>query len=379
MRLRGMWFSTFAVFLIIVLTGCFQGEQSLEEMDPPDDQEVVDGEDGKENDDETGDTDQEIAEEEDENDAPDEEDEAEEDEAADESTQMVERQLFLLDKDGMVAPQILELPAQEDKEVATQALEYLVRGGPVTSLLPNGFQAVLPEGTEVLGLDLQEDGTMVVDLSEEFTDYDADDELKILQAMTYTLTQFDSVEQIQLMINGEMQEEMPVDGTPIGDGYSRANGINILGIDTIDLVNSQAVTMYYPAVHNDNNYFVPVTQHVEMDDDDRYAAIVETLIEGPGYNSNLLHVFNTHTLLTEKPELKDGVLELMFNDGILKDTEESIVSDEVMETLVRTLTEWDEVDAVQVNVENVEQVMNESGEVYEEPVTKQMFIPTEKM
>src|SRR5699024_9372355 len=115
MRLQGMCITTLAVFIIIVLTGCIQGEQSLEEMDPTDDQEVVDGEDGKENDDTTGDTDQEIAEEEDENDAPD-----EEDEAADESTQMVERQLFLLDKDGMVAPQILELPAQEDKEVATQ-------------------------------------------------------------------------------------------------------------------------------------------------------------------------------------------------------------------------------------------------------------------
>src|SRR5699024_4695111 len=107
--------------------------------------------------------------------------------------------------------------------------------------------------------------------------------------------------------------------------------------------------------------------------------IVGTLIEGPGYNPNLLHVFNTHTLLTEKPELKDGVLELMFNDGILKDTEETIVFDEVMVTFPRTLTDSDEVDAVQVNVENVEQVMNESGQVYEEPVTKQMFIPTEKM
>src|SRR5699024_12554163 len=91
------------IYTLFPYTTLFRS-QSLEEMDPPDDQEVVDGEDGKENDDETGDTDQEIAEEEDENDAPD-----EEDEAADESTQMVERQLFLLDKDGMVAPQILEL------------------------------------------------------------------------------------------------------------------------------------------------------------------------------------------------------------------------------------------------------------------------------
>src|SRR5690625_3051703 len=100
----------------------------------------------------------------------------------------------------MVAAQTLELPISDNKEVATQVLTYLIKGGPVTPILPNGFQAVLPEGTEILGLSLQEDGTLIVDVSEEFEDYEAEDELKILQAMTYTLTQFDSVDRIKLWI-----------------------------------------------------------------------------------------------------------------------------------------------------------------------------------
>src|SRR5699024_402390 len=62
----------------------------------------------------------------------------------------VKRELYLIDADGMVAPQTVELPKSE--QVATQAMEYLVKGGPVTDILPNGFEAVLPQGTEILGL-----------------------------------------------------------------------------------------------------------------------------------------------------------------------------------------------------------------------------------
>src|SRR5699024_8642971 len=145
MRMRRIWLSTGALILSVVMTGCFQGEQSLEEMDPPEDAAAVDGKGDKEADGEAADN--ETAEDEDGIDAA-----GEGDTANESAANTVDRQLFLLDKNGMVAPQILQLPEREDKEVAAQALEYLVKGGPVTSLLPNGFQAVLPEGTEVLGL-----------------------------------------------------------------------------------------------------------------------------------------------------------------------------------------------------------------------------------
>lgn len=344
-----------AITLTIGLTGCFQGEQSLEEMDPPENVEAV---------------------------AKDEDAKAvNEDEESEENTvsETVARQLYLIDSKGMVAAQTLELPNPDSKEVATQVLQYLVKGGPVNSILPNGFQAVLPEGTEVLGLNLQEDGTMIVDLSEEFKNYEAKDELKILESMTHTLTQFDNVDEVQLMINGNLQNEMPVNGTPIADGYTRASGINIVDTDTLDLVNSRAITMYYPTEHNKSRYYVPVTQYVENKGDDTYSSIVQALIEGPGFNTNVTHVFNPKTLLTNAPNLDEGVLELVFNKEILKDADKSVISDEVVETLVRTLTEQQEIEAVNVKVEDIDELVNENGETYTEPVTKQTFIPSEKL
>lgn len=349
------------VMFIFMLTGCFKGEQSLEEIDIPQGAEAVDqiNSDSSEALDETA-----------------EENKESEDQ---EVIETIARQLYLVDVNGMVVAQTLELPMSDTQEVANQVLTYLIKGGPVTEILPNGFQAVLPEGTEILDLNLQEDGTLIVNVSEEFEDYQAEDELKILQAMTYTLTQFESVDRIKLWINGYPQEEMPVNGTPIESGYSRVNGINLMATETMDLMKSQAVTMYYPSEYNENRYYVPITQHIEMNDKDIFEPIVSTLISGPNYHLNALHVFNTETSLMHRPTLEDGVLTLVFNQEILKDTDKAIISDEVIETLVRTLTEHPKVNAVEVKVEDVDQLVNENGEAYSEPVTKDIFVNAEKL
>ncbi|MFD1362183.1 GerMN domain-containing protein [Lentibacillus salinarum] len=355
------------VCLAIILTGCFQGEQSLDknEMDPPQDAEAVDDLESESGEEASATEDEESQEEVMEGDKG-------------ETSETIDRQLYLLDANGMVASQTLQLPQPASNEVAKQSLEYLVKDGPVTSLLPNGFQAILPAGTEILGLDLDNSGTMVVDVSEEFENYQAEDELNILQAMTYTVTQFDSVDEMKLRIDGTPQESMPVDGTPIGEGYSRVNGINLVHSNTVDLLNSEPVTLYYPSVQGDNDYFVPVTQHVNVEDS-LYESTVQTLMEGPGFDTNLQHVFNSSAELANGPRLNKGVLEVVFNQEVLEDSDEAIISNDVMETLVRTLTQDEDVEAVEVKVEDVETLFNENGEPYTEPVTVKSFVSTEKL
>ncbi|WP_440896023.1 GerMN domain-containing protein [Amphibacillus sp. Q70] len=296
-------------------------------------------------------------------------------EEGDQTAETVARQLYLLSKEGIVVPQTVELPRIESDEVATQVLEYLVEDGPVTNLLPSGFEAVLPAGTEVLGLNLEEDGTMIVDLSEEFNEYDGEKEQQIIQAMTYTLTQFDNVEKVKLWINGFEQNTMPVNGAPLQDGYSRANGINIIDTEAIDLINSQAVTIYYPTQLESNIYYVPVTQHIEVEED-LNKSIVEALLNGPSYESKLLHVFNPNVKLLEVDTSSEGVLSMEFTEEILADVNEAYIADEVIETLVLTLTDQPDISGVSISVENVEQIFNEHGVPYSEPVTRDSFVPT---
>ncbi|TCT25069.1 germination protein M [Melghiribacillus thermohalophilus] len=350
MQKRLKWMIPGILSVSMILNGCmFEGEQSLEEMDPPpEDVEMIDDlENTEDQTDEQGDRTSEPV------------------------SNTTERTLYLIDQNGFVVPQILQLPAAESKEVARQSLEYLVIGGPVSNLLPNGFQAVLPAGTEVNGLNLQEDGTLIVDVSEEFTNYRPEDELKILQAMTFTLTQFDSIERIKLRINGKDQEVMPVNGTPISEGFSRDQGINVFAGDVYDLLDSKAVTLYYPAQHDNEYYYVPVTIPIQTKENDMYEAVVQALMDGPSAELPLLNVFRENVQLTEDPEFTDGILTLTFNESIFSQPENQVISDEVMTSLVLSLTELPGIEAVQVQVEGHEQVFQESGEELSEPVTRE--------
>ncbi|MGI8316867.1 GerMN domain-containing protein [Halobacillus mangrovi] len=355
-----------AVLLLLstgLLSGClFEGEQSLEKMDEPDQAATSDPLDETEEP-EPG------AEGEQSGEAP----EGTEGEA---STETVTRELYLMDESGMVVPQTLELPASE--EVAKQSLEYLVKDGPVTELLPNGFQAVLPAGTEILGLNLQEDGTMVVDVSEDFKNYDAKDEEKILQAMTYTLTQYDNVKRIKLWINGHEQNVMPVDGTPIANGVSRSDGINNHVGDETDVMNSQAVTVYFPSQNGEEVYQVPVTTRVAKGED-LYSAVVQALLNGPALGTSLLQPFNEGAEVVST-KLDSGVLTLSFNEAILTgQDEQKALSDEALSSLVMSLTDLADVESVSVEVEGVEHVMNESGDPLVEPVTRSDIVEAESL
>lgn len=364
MRKYGLLLVQLLVVFGLVLGGCFKGEQSLKktgiteevdalekvgtgEIDPVPETDLVD----------TVDTEQ----------------------VADLPVETVERQLYLLDASGMVVPQVLELPKDESKAVATQVLTYLIKDGPVTGLLPNGFQAVLPVDTEILGMNLLEDGTLIVDLSDEFKNYQAEDELKIIEAMTYTLTQFEKVERIKLRINGVDQNEMPVNGTPISEGYSRAQGINIYVDERPDLNNSEVVTMYYPKIYNETSYYVPVTRYLNTKDGKIDRLIVQALLDSPVYDLNITDVFNDETVLLNDPEILGGVLQLEFNEHILLDQEQAIIADEVMETLVRTFSGQAHIQAVEVKVENQTHIKDESGQIYSTPVTTNSYETKIKM
>lgn len=286
-------------------------------------------------------------------------------------TETVQRELYLIDANGMVVPQTLTLPKTDG--VLKQSLEYLVDGGPITELLPNGFKAVIPAGTAV-DVNLTEDGVAVADFSNEFKEYDPAEELQILQAITWTLTQFDNVEKVQIRINGYEQEMMPVNGTPIGEGVSRSDGINIEADSVTDIVNSKGVTLYFLAQNGDNSYYVPVTRRVSMESDSLTAAVTE-LLRGPSPHSQLLSDFRQGVALQDEPSYENGVVTLNFNEDILSELQATAVSTEVLNMLALTLTEQEGIETVAIEVNGEANVLAETGEAVQ-PVSRPELVNT---
>lgn len=344
--------------LLFIIAGCgLIGKNKEVDIDPPKDVSLVDeNEDG------------ELA------DDSEKEESAKTSEENTANAEKVKRQLFLIDEKGMVVPQMLEIPVPESKEVATQALEYLVKDGPVSELLPNGFQAVLPAGTQVLGVNIKDD-TAIADFSEEFKEYQAADEQKILQAITWTLTQFDNINKVKIRINGHDQEVMPVDGTPISGGVSREDGINIDSGSVTDLSDSVGVTLYFLAQSGENRYYVPVTKRVaKTEENDKVAAAVNGLIEGPSLQSGLFSDFPKEVEILDILKDGEGLLTLDFNEAILDN--QKAISDEALHSLVLTLTENEEIKEIAINVNGETNVLTESGKPLSQPVTRDMVSET---
>ncbi|MBM7644747.1 germination protein M [Scopulibacillus daqui] len=287
--------------------------------------------------------------------------------AADESkTGAVSRQLYLLDANGRVTPQVVKLPKKSNE--AKQVLEYLVQDGPVSNILPNGFQAVIPPGTTINSTQAKKDGTFVVDFSKEFLDYKASEEKSILQAITWTLTQFDYIKRVQIKINGKMEKVMPVGKTEIGKGLSRADGINSEIGDVVDVAASNSVTIYYLSEHEGHTYYVPVTTRVEPGEN-KVTAAVNALIDGPD-GKGLMSPFGSDVALKGRPVIKDGVVTLDFNSALYTDKNKKTVDDDAIDCLALTLTSQAGIDKVKIEVNGSSKVIKESGQKITKPVSR---------
>ncbi|MCB0959505.1 MAG: GerMN domain-containing protein [Acidimicrobiales bacterium] len=94
-----------------------------------------------------------------------------------------------------------------------QAVEALL-AGPTQPDSLSGMTSMIPEGTELGGLDIT-DGTATIDLSEEFVSGGGSTSMQLRVAqVVFTLTQFPTVERVQFQIDGEVPEGLGGEGLP---------------------------------------------------------------------------------------------------------------------------------------------------------------------
>ncbi|MGV3488379.1 MAG: GerMN domain-containing protein [Tuberibacillus sp.] len=293
--------------------------------------------------------------------------------AGEKSEKLVERELYLIDANGHVTPQTFKLPNVDAP--AQKVLEYLVKDGPVEELLPTGFQAVLPAGT-TFTMNLK-DGVLTVDFSKDFENYKAKDEEKMLEAITWTLTQFDSIKKVKLSVNGKALTKMPVAKTPIDrDGLSRADGINLSLGNVVDITGSDSVVVYYLSQNNNGDtYYVPVTQRIDATKD-ILTAKVNALINPPASDPTLVSPINSDAALVNAPVVKDGVVTLNFNDQFFADSKKKVVSDKAVNCLALSLIGEKGIKKVSVEVKGQTEMTTESGKALTKPVTKPIINKT---
>ncbi|HQD41156.1 MAG TPA: GerMN domain-containing protein [Bacillota bacterium] len=250
---------------------------------------------------------------------------------------MRETVLYYRDSDGYLVPVSVDIEWEEG--IARAALERLISDDELSVMAQStGLFSPVPAGTRVLGLTIR-DGLAKVDLSQEALDCaSAEEEELMIKSVVYTLTEFNTVDRVQFMFEGDVPESLPY-GTRTGSPISREN-INRLGG-----TGGSSVTVYFHRVNEKGfEYFVPVTLGTGTAGSSMDVAI-KCLLEGPPEGSGLQSAIPADVKINGMGT-KNGIAYLNFERGIFDYEGGDAVGERIVKAIALTLKEYPAVTGV---------------------------------
>lgn len=191
--------------------------------------------------------------------------------------------VYYQDQDGYLIPMTRWIPMQQgvaracvslciDSAVSREEVAYY------------GVYPVLPEGTEILGIDIR-DGTAVIDFSREILDYNsAKAERNIVTSIVYMLTEFRTVSKVRILVNGYSLDKLKY-GTDISGDLEREK----LAINTETALISETGKQDIYLLKNVKNsfaYIIPISVAAAQTDGNYPEKLIEHLLEARN-NENL--------------------------------------------------------------------------------------------
>lgn len=260
--------------------------------------------------------------------------------------------IYLLDSNDYVARTKINVNKTDDvSSKAKELTEGLIIDGSKSNIIPNGFRSIIPSGTSILNLSL-EDKILTIDFSKELLDINIEYEEKMIEAIVYTLTSIDGIDKVIIKVEGKKLTKLPKSGKLLPDILDKSYGINkVYDISSMHSIDS--FTLYYVNSYNDSNYYVPVTKYINNDNQDKIKVIIEELSSAPIYESNLMSFLDVSTKLLDY-ELKEDTIKLNFNNAILSDVTSNNILEEVIYTISLAMDDNYGVEEVVFLVENEE-------------------------
>jgi len=276
---------------------------------------------------------------------------------------------YFVNERGLLVPVTRDIPWVEG--IGRAALESLVDSEELRiELAEKGLKAPLPEGTKIVGMTIR-DGLAKVDFNSNFLQNpDIVAERNAIDAVVYTLTEFPTVDQVQILVNGREVEKAP-------------NGNNLKGILKRENINMESpvavssemvpVTLYFKgsSLNGNFSYFVPVTRMVSKTDNLIKTAL-EELIKGPSENTGLVALLPKDTKVLDVIQ-NNGEVVVNFSKEIEGygggiDVEQAIVN-----SVVLTVSDFPGVEKVTLQVEGKAGALPE-GTMLETPIFKPLYV-----
>ncbi|MBE5781816.1 MAG: hypothetical protein E7329_00710 [Clostridiales bacterium] len=187
--------------------------------------------------------------------------------------------VYYQDGDGYLVPVTRQV--EKTDGIAKATLSLMVASSPNDLAAARlGLKTTVPEGTQ-MELDIAE-GKARVDLSKEaLSCLSAEQEILMVQSVAQTLCEFDSVEEVSFLFDGQKRSKLTY-GTDVSGIFTGAN-LNLESVETMAGAGASTVQLYFPSASG--RMLVPITRTV-FSTADVTTAILE-LAKGPKADSGL--------------------------------------------------------------------------------------------
>ena len=255
----------------------------------------------------------------------------------------VDTTVYYQDNYGYLVPVVRAIDEQEGVAKATLALMV---SSPLTDMEAArlGLRTVIPEGTEI-DLDIS-GGAARINLTGNVSALpDAQSEANMVSAIVQTLTEFDTVDTVSFLINGQRVARLP-HGTDVSGVFSRGY-VNLESADAgLPPQEAETVMLYFPG--ESGSLIVPVTRMV-YGSSDLNTAVLE-LVKGPSAQSPLDGALPSGCGLIDVTE-KDGVVTVNFTREFIRIAEETDGGRLALKALTLTCAQFPGVKRVEIQVE----------------------------
>jgi len=259
--------------------------------------------------------------------------------------------IYLLDSNDYVARTLITSCNCEAKDKAKDLIEGLIIDGKKSNIIPNGFRSIIPSGTSINDISLEE-GVLTIDFSKELLEVKSNFEEKMIESIIYTLTSIEGIDKVIIKVEGKQLERLPYSKKIIPTILDKDYGIN-KSYELVSINDIESYTLYYVNSYNDNYYYVPVTKYINNNSQDKIKVIIEELSTSPVYESSLMSFLNVSTKLLNY-EIIDNTLKLNFNNMILNDITSNNILEEVVYTVGLSMSDNLGVEEIVFLVENEE-------------------------
>jgi germination protein M len=269
--------------------------------------------------------------------------------------------LYYQDKDGNIVPATRKIVKQEG--IARAAVNALIDDALKREEIEYyGLFPVLPRDTEILGLNIKQ-GTAVIDFNSKLLDYDSKTaERNIVTSVVYTLTEFGTINDVKILVNGETKESLQY-GTLVSEPLSRENVM--INCEDVNLEQGYNKLDAYFLKSADTGYVyaLPVSTVLSEADIDVPAEIISFLCSEEGKGGFFSEIPQGVKLLDSS--VKGSVLTLDFN-GELRNYGGSTKENGILKQLLYSMKQVEGVDKVKILVEGKEIVMPEGTDISSE-------------